>query len=424
MRRFVTAFAVLSLTAALGAQDQPEPPLPAEVVQQVEELVEQLGDDDPVVRDQAQSKLIKLGPRIVTALKQVAAASKDPQIRDSVLTIAQNIEAQEKLSKVYREARRANLKLEGANAKSAFDHIEKAYGIALHPLARLPEGVVTVDLKDATILQAMDAVCAQLKSVAYDFDAEKIRLTSGPFVPQPRAYAEAFRVRVVSLTKTVENTFDKLTAQMAVKLAADWGPEVKPLEGYMIDVQEAVGAGGEKLTVTNPYGPNAMNPMWQIQKMRGGVGPETLVNVTELPPSLTKLSSIKCKATFRFPLDNRVVRIENPTNSSEQKVGDYTITVQNVSSNYVIMNITCSSDVAASGLGDTVDFDSFEVIDKENNKEKAQVHPTGGGNRNFQFYVMIQGGGRRKGISQIVFNLREVKAMSFDFELKDIEIPR
>src|SRR5574341_332289 len=99
MRRFVSAFLVLSLFFPAWGQDESTQPLPAEVVQQVEELVEQLGDDDPAVRDQAQSKLIKLGARIIPALKQAAAASKDPQIRDSVLTIAQNIEAQEKLSK-------------------------------------------------------------------------------------------------------------------------------------------------------------------------------------------------------------------------------------------------------------------------------------------------------------------------------------
>jgi hypothetical protein len=422
--RLIGAVSVIFLAFPAFAQDEQQEPLPAKAVRLVEELVEQLGDEDPASRAQAEGRLVRMGSRIIPALRQAALASRDAEIRARALNAVSLIETEAKLSKVYREARRASLRLAKADAKTAFEEIERAFGVPFQNAGRLPEGTVSVNLQDATILEAMDAVCAQLKSISYDFDSGKIRLTTSPYVPSPRAYADSFRVRVVSLTKTVESTFDKLTASMMVKLAADWGPDVKPLDGYVIEVAEALGAGGEKLAVTNPYGPNAMNPMWQVQRMRGGMGPETVLTVTDLLPSLSKIASMKARATFRFPLENREIRIENPTTNTEVTVGEYKITVQNVSSNYVIMNISCTSDSAAAGLADSLDFESFEVIDKENNKEKAQVHPTGGGNRSFQFYVMIGGGGRRKGIAQITFSLREVKAMSFDFELKDIEIPR
>lgn len=424
MRRF-GSFAVVALcTAAALGQDTPAETLSPELQRQVEELVEQLGDEDPASRTQAENRLVRLGPRAIPALRQAAAASRDVEVRARALNAVSAIEAEAKLAKVYREARRADLILSKANAKTAFEEIERAFGIPFQAAGRLPEGLVTTNLKEVTILEAMDAVCAQLKSVSYDFDSGRIRLTTGPYVPSPRAYADSFRVRVVSLTKTVESTFDKLTASLMVKLAADWSPEVKPLDGYVIEVSEAVGPGGERLAVTNPYASNAMNPMWQVQRMRGGIGPETVLNVTDLPPSLSKIATMKCRGTFRFPLENREIRIENPTTNTELTAGEYKISVQNVSTNYVIMNISCTSDSAAGGLADSLDFDSFEMIDKDNNREKAQVHPTGSGNRSFQFYVMIGGGGRRKGIAQILFRLREVRAMSFDFELKDVEIPR
>lgn len=424
MHRFGLIAAVALWTGFVFGQDTPDESLPPELVRQVQELVEQLGDEDPASRTQAEGKLVRMGSRIIPALRQAAVATRDVEVRTRALNAISLIETEAKLAKVYREARRADLRLAKANAKTAFEEIEKAFGIPFQPAGRMPDGVVTTNLKAVTILEAMDAVCAQLKSVSYDFDSGRIRLMTSPYVPSPRAYADSFRVRVVSLTKTVETTFDRLSATMMIKLAADWSPDVKPLDGYAIEVSETLGPAGEKLSVTNQYGPNALNPLWQVQRMRGGMGPETVLSVTDLPPSLSKIATMKCRATFRFPLETREIRIENPTTNTEVTVGEYRIGVQNVSTNYVVMSISCTSDSAAASLVDSLDFDSFEIVDKDNNKEKAQVHPTGGGNRNFQFYVMIGGGGRRKGISQISFSLREVRTMSFDFELKDIELPR
>lgn len=410
--RWTVLVAALLLIPCIGAQDEGK----------IRDLIDRLGDDDPKARDEAQRDLVRIGPAALPALKAAIEQTSDVEIKNRCLAAVREIERNERLSKVYREPHRATLRFENARLADILAGFETEYQVRiLGP--RASDARVSLQVIDGTLLQALDTLCRELKTVSYKIDDRGITFTDSKFVPCPVSYAGPFRVRISRIARRVTDTFEKKTADLEIRMVADWEGSVKPLEGYSLELLEIVDGDGNRIKPAEDPNRNLPQQILMERIRRPQTPTEVTFSYPGLDPAIRRLKRIEVKGTFRFPLDVREVRFEDPKNGQEQEVGGFKIRLNNVDRSYLLMNISAAGG-SLERLYDLLDDQSFVATDRDGNEHKCTLTPAGHLDaRTLQYYVMMPGQARSKGLKAVKFNLREVHEKYFEFEFADIDLP-
>lgn len=419
------AFALLLLPSFALQDTQPEPgkTQPDRTDEKVRELVGRLGAEDPFAREDAYAELVQLGEAALPRLKAAARDADDAEVRDRATAAVEEIEDNLRLRKVYRRPTRADFAFEKTSLKEALEAVGEEFDVGVAGISSLPEKTIDLQLKDATLLQVMDAIGSRA-GIGYDLEEGTLRVSSSKAADYPAAYSEAFRLQVTQVIRTISDDFTKRTATVRFQVTADWGPEVKPLPGYGVELVEAVDENGAKIPVGG--GNRARNRAWvKLRAMGRNIPEQQWVALTNVSPEVTRLKSLRFRGMFRFPLDEREVTVKKLENQHRQEIGDYTLRVTQTTSSYVILQLTANTEEAEHGLGDLMDFDSIRLYDEADKKHTPQqIYPSGSGANTMQFYVMYPPELQNKGAKKMGFKVREVRAMEFEFELKDFGLPR
>jgi hypothetical protein len=391
---------------------------------QAREWCDKLGEENPQIREEAQRQLIRLGSAALPALKETAEKSSDPEIRDRARKAMEEIARGEKLEKVYQAPKHLTVDFKEVPLREVVADLSRRTGLRF-TVAQM-DTPITMKFTDAPLLQVLDEISRQLKESSLKFVDEKtVALNSDRFIPYPTTYSGAFRLRVTRIEKQISNTFDKVSGEVRVCLMVDWEKTVKPLDNYQIDLLEASDDQNHKLTVQERADENGPIQFKGGFRRIGGAQPaptqEIWLTFPDVEPSAKALRKLRARGTFRFPLDVQPISFTDPVAGAEKTAGDYTIKIQSIDRNYVMINVHCKTEQAAQNLSETFDFGSFEIVDKSGNVNKTEVASSGIlDQRTYQFYAMT----RRAAVKEFRFSLREIVSKTVDFELDELSLPQ
>jgi hypothetical protein len=189
-----------------------------------------------------------------------------------------------------------------------------------------------------------------------------------------------------------------------------------------VEIVEAVDGEGRRLRPA----PGVPNAQWQAWAARGlpvppQVQAEHWVTFPDVDTAIASLKTLKARATFRFPLDVRTVEFESPKQNDTKELGDLVFRVTAVDRTYVMLTLQCKGDSTLEAVQELLDFQSFEMVDKNGQAGRADAAPSGLiDQRTFQFYVM----NRQGPVHKFRFKLRDIAPIRMDFEFSGLEVPR
>lgn len=406
--------AVWVLPVFLLAQDDPTP--------RALELIRQLGDERPENRQRAEEELVRMGPRVLPALRN-AVDHPDPELSERVKSAIRRIELAEKLKNVLPEPKLVTLDVADMPLSQVAKSLETQTGLRFLNVSHRSDPI-RLRVTRAALLETLDQISAQIKNATFQMDSETtVTLADEPYIPFPSSYSGPFRLRIIRMEREVTDTYDKRTVNLRFTLSVDWEKTAKPLDSVTLSVVHCETDEGAAINVQNPPGGRAIRRGMGIVVVAEGSGPSGEHNMfaEDIPPTAKSIRSMKVRGTFRFPLDYIPVEVPEVKPNKELKVGEFKLRIRQAQSNYIECWLV-GPDLAMANLGDIVDINSFEGSNKKNESIRLNVTHAGmTGGDSQMFYLMWQGGGR---LDRFKFNLREVQVRNFDFELRDLELPR
>ncbi len=396
MRILIAAFLLL----AASAQDEAK----------IRELIRSLDSDSFEVREQAQKELVRIGDAALPFLKQaLAEASKGGgELKLRVEAALREIELAGEALRVCPDPKRITLKAERGDLAQALGEIARQAGIKVDASAADGADPVTLDLKDAPILLALDRIFAGQRERTYEWrDEGAVRVLRERHAPLPAAYDGAFRVRVSKMRLERSTDFKSKTASIFLTLDADCEKSLKLSRKRDIELTRAVDDKGAALEVKPGESTDDMNRVMQaggrvIFRVAGGAllgGAEqedhdfTLKGLSEGASRVT----LAGKARFHFPLGLSELRLaRNETRDN----GDYTIRLSGAagtSATVVFKSRRGNADdrAVAEEVAQRLDAASPVAVDEDGAEHKGDGFIASGAGLRGAVVVLGGGGGGR-----------------------------
>jgi hypothetical protein len=268
-----------------------------------DKLLNDLNDDDPVVRQTA-TKMLTEREQDLNRYRALSNFTSDPEIRWRLKWVIQTIEMNQKFRSMSTLAPAITLKFEGT-AEELFVKLA-AITHQKFDARSFGNSKVSIDVTDANLFQVLDLVTKQIGyewMVGYDFNNERINNAtngleiglSGPVVnyntvveltangfsdKTPHSTVSGFKMQVVSTNMGIVNKFGEVITELAVmyKFVAEPG------------LKYAIGPKLEYTKILNDQGIGTVN--------HSGISKIALITV----PPATKSIKIAGKARYRVPL--------------------------------------------------------------------------------------------------------------------------
>ncbi len=284
------------------APPQTEPP--KQDRDDVATLVARLADDQPEARSEALRKLVALGPSILPRLRawpRLEGADARGLLADAI----RRLEESETIPPFVGITLEADRK----PARDVLLEIGAKAGIPKEQFTFMNSGgdAVSVSLKDATPLQAIDDVCRKAFSMSYRRDTalphRGLLFLQAPFEERPTTYVRHYRVRAASVDVPA---IREKGAVPVVRLEVSWSPQIQPFS--MTRIQD--------LVVTDDQGRVLNEGM-----LRMG-GPQFFVTdftrehtdfaMFRFPQEGTRSLSARGYVEFRYPRERETLVFEAP----------------------------------------------------------------------------------------------------------------
>ena len=348
---------------------------------EVRDLLRRLEDDNAEVREMAQKQLGRLGEGAIPLLKETAESPRSSgELRLRILAAIKEIELSAKVARVFQEPKPITLKASGTMLRETLDELSRQSGVPIESSQVDPTAKVTLDVKDATLSQALDLLCRDRLDRTWEAQEDgSIRLLKDRHPATPAVYGGPFRVRVQALSVERSTDFKSRTVSATVTLAADWDKRLKPSRIVDIDLAKASDGQGSAIDLSAAdAGVMVVRgvPGAQI-RMAGMNFPEPGENtrsflLKNVSPSATGLD-LEGIARFTFPLDYKDIRFEKPGTVESRDLGDTTVRIARGGATELWTlsfhkNPSSSTPSWSRSIGQRFDADSFVVVDTDGNE--------------------------------------------------------
>jgi hypothetical protein len=167
-----------------------------------------------------------------------------------------------------RRARRYDLRHRGT-LRSALEVLGVLHGVPIAADLPTPDAPIAIELPQATLLAALDAICAQAGGRGAQGVRGELIAQAGAEPRYPVCYSGPVRVRVVELRVLRATDFASATASAQLRLRVDWewpiqpvSPPILKLDGLTARVHDAAAIGGSSSEIVvdlePPAGPLAL----------------------------------------------------------------------------------------------------------------------------------------------------------------------
>lgn len=412
--------------------------------QDFDDLVERLGSDTIMERDDAADELVKLGPRAVAELKK-RLPDLEGEVKARVEDILKEIEKTDKLNRILPPIKPVTLKAENKKVSEVLAEFQSKVDFPMD-LKSAGDKEISVDVKDAAPFEALDAICkaADLsyrirEDQEYDFKAKKwvkkplqAKFSSG-YTDAPRFYKRHYRVvpTSISLNKT-SNFGGRDQSGGSLQLALQWLPSLDPKGGVTFFVTEVVDDQGETVYSSEGKRRNNFNRIH-----RGGSERQATTQVSfEYPKEgVRALASAKGRVEIQFPSEKKILSWDAPGESvgTVREIEGVKIELKDfdVDGKTVKVKIKTTGEWNRRGarkrssFGGNLPFsnDDINVIAEDGTKLRHFGMSGSGGGGSYQYeltYRLEKGSVKKIEIEcQLDFLVDE-----FDFELKNIKLPK
>ena len=299
----------------------------------VEALLKQLESDSIVERDQAVKALIDLGEKAEPKVRARMAKS-DGQLRKLCGQVLERIAIPKPLRGVLPPISRVTIDAKGRAVHEVLEEFQRQTRIPMK-LNRLPGAPeITVDIKDAAPLEALEAICRAAQFhwnfPSTDFGGSweieepsnsKVDLHEGPemhfgpgYTERPRLFIRHYLVELHDIAMTRANDFRTGKSRGVLNFGLHWPAGVNPYQ-VQFEVSSVMDDRGNQLfeghdDPNEPKGPRT-EPAWWNNMLR-------LYHRYRIrhPDKETKsLASIRGRARFQFLLREKKVTFEAPEKS-------------------------------------------------------------------------------------------------------------
>ncbi len=323
----LASLALLAFFSSSQVRSQTETP-DAALRDRVLQLVERLDAPQPAARDEAQSRLIKLGAKILPLLPDPASVTSKER-KDRIEKI--RAEFQQASEDVNTSATRVTIHAKAIRLSEALGQIQKQTGNGISDLREQLGVEVTnpafdLDLQDVPFHQALDKV-AKLADVALNaFTGDgTIGITAGAPSKEPLIqYVGPFRVAFKQMAEMRD--FQAGTAAANAQLEVGWEPRLRPMllslksDGLAIKDDKNREVKPQAMMESNEVALRPENPAIEMN-----------LNLEAPERSAVKLASFHVKAEVTLPAGIKTFRF--PSLAQENvtlKQGDVSATLQNV----------------------------------------------------------------------------------------------
>ena len=430
-----------ALVALLAPQDALD--------RKVDEILLKLADDSIDARDAAVKALADLGPAALPVLKK-RAEKLAGEARGRVEEAVKRIELREALSRNLPPLKKVTLDLKDVPARQALEEVARQTGLTFDLSSCTADAAVSVRVKDATPLEAVDEVCRCSGQIGYqvmdeDSWGRKARAVRGPriffhngtFPEYPATYVRHYRVRVTSVSLTRTNTFAGHQAGGQMQVDVQWPPDVKPAGLKSFRMAEAKDDRGRPLLSAPEAAEETV-----FHRMRRHRGWDMSVNESvqiKYPEADAKaVALLKGTAVFSYPKENRTLTFETPLESRGKALDLYGLKIalkdyQDKGATH-ILELEVSGKYAGpagetpegSSFFDSLPFSHEDIEVVTNSGERLQNRGMSGrGDGKAYSYRLTMQGSKAEGVKEIripcVLSYFEDEVK---FELRDIALPK
>ena len=403
--------------------------------QDVPKLIDELGSEDLEVREAAAGTLASLGEKAEEELKK-RLPDLSGEVKARAEAVLARIASDRVRAKVLPPVRRATIDVKDKPVKEALAMLSEQTGLAVAKVE--DRATVTVSLKDALPLEALDAICKAAGS-SYSIDsrddaAPAVRLwRGGGFADVPRVYVRHYRAAVTHIQFIKANDFKTMTSNASVQMQILWPPDLKPESVARFEVTEMTDDKGRSLLPDKPQ-PGGRN---RIRYGRGWnqVG-HTHHQQTKFPESdASKIAAVKAKVALRFPAKGASVSFAAASETGATKdLAGAKITLKEAGAqgaNYrVVVEVTGrvervkDPEDAGDAWQDHHGISSEDVKVKGEDGQELRPHGMSGtGSRDKTTWTLTYDAPKGAATIEIAATLEYVYD-GFEFELKDIALPK
>lgn len=198
----------LTFAAGLGtgfAPAQDSEAIPAD--RRLQELLDKLGSDDPAVRESASRELTRLGEKWIDALRRLAKASEDPEVRARARGVLNAIQQGSALTREKLRTVSAGVAMEEGSLSDLLAAISQKTGIQFLLHFREADCIDTladVDFRNVSLEAALDSI-ASAYELAWGIDAEQRVF----LMPRGAYFARFAETRVIDVAAIVDPPRDR-----------------------------------------------------------------------------------------------------------------------------------------------------------------------------------------------------------------------
>jgi hypothetical protein len=393
------------------------------------QLVERLGDPKPEARDDAQARLIKLGPKVLPLLPEpLAGSEKDRKERLDRVRAALK-ELQEETST---GASLVTIQAKGIRLSEALQQVQRQTGNPVSDMreqlgAEATNPAFDLDLKKVSFLEALDRIArsADVSINAFSGDGS-IGITAGTPPKAPLIqYVGPFRIAFKQLTEVKDLQAGTSAANAQLEVA--WEPRLRPMlmtlkmDGLRIKDDKGKEIKPQTAMESNEVVLRPENPAAELN-----------LNLEAPDRSATKLASFQLKSEVTLPAGMRTFRF--PSLAQENvalKQGDVGATLQNVEIDEQVWKVNVELSYPADGPA----FESYrqglfnnriwlQKTDGSRFEHNGGFSNTSsdGGKLGFE-YLFVDAPGKPADYQLVYETPSKVIAIPLEFEFKDVPLP-
>jgi hypothetical protein len=393
------------------------------------QLLQRLSDPKPQERDEAQARLIKLGPKILPLLPEAPAeADKDRAERlDRIRAALRDSQQDENHGPSF-----VTLQGNGIRLSEALQQAQRQTGNAVSDLreqlgAEATNPAFDIDLKRVPFLEAMDRIAraAEVSINAFSGDGS-IGITAGAPPKAPLIqYVGPFRVAFRQLTELRDLQAGTTSASAQVEVA--WEPRLRPM--LLTLKMEGVEVKDDRGKVIKPQ---TMMESNEVVLRPENPAAELNLNLEGPDRSATKLAHLRVKSEITLPAGIRTFRF--PSLAQENvalKQGDVGATLQSVEIDEQVWKVNLELAYPDSGPA----FESYRqgLFNNRIWLQKADgsrfEHNGGfsntssdGGKLGFE-YLFVDVPGKPADYQLVYETPSKVVTIPLEFEFKDVPLP-
>lgn len=309
-----------------------------DATERIGRLLERLGSDSVVERDEASDALERFGPSALPALRKSLEGAAG-ELRARAEAVIRAIERNRTIAGLKATSEPLTVRTRDVAAA------ELARTLGVRADAPVAERRLSLQIEKATLLQALDVLCAGTADLTHERSGAEILLKAGRHPACPAAYEGPFRLRVLSLQAKRSQTFLEHAVLLQLKLGADHDGSVRPLPHPAIEIEEVLDDRGGVVTLTRPA------PHEAGQARAGRPEAEGVVFFSkDLSPEATRLARIRAVVRPVFVLGSEDVVFPSPSRGDVRDLGPYRATITGLTTDSAAATTTLQLTFTADGL--------------------------------------------------------------------------